>query len=302
VTCAKHPGLLAQRFAILASRNTGYGLVAALADPTESRPGHSFLLSIQACYIPALMKAFGTIFLVWILMPWQPATAAGKYPSDQRLVIGRLPCTHPTNSRDHGIRQLAWDLVKRTSVEAEMDPVEVDLASQELFRTPFLVWSCEGPVAALDEKAYANLRRFLTLGGFLLIDDPSASPGGTFDLSVRLALEKLLPGKKLKEIQGAHVLFKTFFLITQPAGRLLSASIKGISIGERLAVIYSANDLLGALSKDLYGNWEHVCEPGGEQQREISFRLSINIVFYAICLDYKNDSVHLPFILRRRRL
>ena len=29
-------------------------------------------------------------------------------------------------------------------------------------------------------------------------------------------------------------------------------------------------------------------------------RLGINLVMYALCLDYKTDQVHVPFILKRR--
>ena len=41
--------------------------------------------------------------------------------------------------------------------------------------------------------------------------------------------------------------------------------------------------------------------PGGERQRELAFRLGINLAMYALCLDYKTDQVHVPFILRRRQ-
>ena len=29
--------------------------------------------------------------------------------------------------------------------------------------------------------------------------------------------------------------------------------------------------------------------------------MGINLVMYALCLDYKTDQVHVPFIMRRRR-
>jgi len=231
-----------------------------------------------------------------------PCLAQPLMASDQRLVVGRLPCARPQNPRAYGIRQLMWELMKRTSIEAEMESVQVDPGGPDLFKTPFLVWACEGPVAALDAKALTNLKHFLVLGGFLWIDDPAAKPGGDFDRSVRQTVSRLVEGKTLSELRLNHVLFKSFFLVERAAGRVLSAPLAGLDVGGRVAVVYTANDVLGAVSKDLYGNWENVCLPGGEQQREMSFRLGINIVCYALCLDYKNDRVHLPFILRRRRV
>ena len=31
-------------------------------------------------------------------------------------------------------------------------------------------------------------------------------------------------------------------------------------------------------------------------------RLGVNIAMYALCLDYKEDQVHIPFIMKRRRI
>ncbi len=241
------------------------------------------------------------LFIVAVLYA-HPCLAQPMMATDQRLVIGRLPCAKPQNPRAYGIRQLMWELMKRTSIEAEMESVAVDPAGAELYRTPLLVWACEGPVAALDAKALSNLKHFLVLGGFLWIDDPEARPGGEFDRSARLAVSRLIEGKALGELRSDHVLYKSFFLVDRSAGRVLSAPLAGLDVSGRLAVVYTSNDVLGAVSKDLYGNWENVCLPGGEQQREMSFRLGINIISYALCLDYKNDRVHLPFILRRRRV
>ena len=41
--------------------------------------------------------------------------------------------------------------------------------------------------------------------------------------------------------------------------------------------------------------------PGGSPQRELSFRMGINLVMYALCVNYKADQVHIPFILKRRK-
>ena len=68
----------------------------------------------------------------------------------------------------------------------------------------------------------------------------------------------------------------------------------------RLAVILSLNDLAGAVARDEFGEWEYDVGPGGEGAREMTFRLGLNVVMYALCLDYKEDQVHIPFILQRR--
>ena len=39
--------------------------------------------------------------------------------------------------------------------------------------------------------------------------------------------------------------------------------------------------------------------PGGERQREMSYRFGINMLMYALTGNYKADQVHLPAILER---
>jgi len=69
----------------------------------------------------------------------------------------------------------------------------------------------------------------------------------------------------------------------------------------RLAVVYTQNDLGGAWARDGFGRWEHEVVPGGDDQREEAFRLGVNLVMYALCLDYKTEQAHIDYILRTRR-
>jgi hypothetical protein len=68
-----------------------------------------------------------------------------------------------------------------------------------------------------------------------------------------------------------------------------------------MAVAYVQNDLGGAWARDEAGNYLFACQPGGERQREMSFRLGVNLVMYALCLDYKSDQVHVEYLMRKRR-
>jgi hypothetical protein len=98
------------------------------------------------------------------------------------------------------------------------------------------------------------------------------------------------------------VVFKSFFMLEAAPGRLLvKPELQGCFIGKRAAVIYSQNDLAGAWSRGEGGDYEFEVSPGGESQRELAFRLGVNLCMYALCLDYKDDAVHLPAIMKKRR-
>ena len=97
------------------------------------------------------------------------------------------------------------------------------------------------------------------------------------------------------------MLYKSFYLLDHQGGRVLTQPwLEGQVVNGRLAVVYSQNDLGGAWARGSLGEWEYECAPGGEAQRETAFRLGVNLAMYALCTDYKDDAVHLPFILRRR--
>ncbi len=237
--------------------------------------------------------------IAWLVLWAVPAPAAEFFP--RQMVLGRLPCLS-ADSRAEGLRQLAWEAVKRTSLELAPEPRPVDLESADLFETPLVLGSGEGRAPELSAAARERLRHFISQGGMLWIDDPQAGPGGDFSASVRPQIENLLPERRFEPIGPEHVIYKSFFLVSRPSGRRADWRPEGILLEGRLAVLWTGGDLLGALSRDLLGGWRFNCEPGGERQREESFRLAINILMYAVCLDYKDDRVHLPFILRRRRL
>jgi hypothetical protein len=103
-------------------------------------------------------------------------------------------------------------------------------------------------------------------------------------------------------VPSTHVIYKSFFLIDATPGRLLNKpQMEACTLGKRAAVMYSQNDLAGAWSRTEAGDFEFDVSPGGEAQRELAIRTGINLLMYALCLDYKDDAVHLPIILNKRR-
>ena len=206
------------------------------------------------------------------------------------------------DARLSGLRRIAWELARRTSVEVVPDARPFPLSSPKLFEYPFLYLGGDGELPPLSDSEVENLRRYLTFGGFLLADANDGSDGGGFDASFRKEIARVLPQSPLTTLPFDHVVFKSFFLLDSAPGRLLrKPQLDASFVGKRAAVIYSQNDLAGAWSRDEGGEYDLEVSPGGEPQRELAFRVGINVCMYALCLDYKDDAVHLPLILQKRR-
>jgi hypothetical protein len=208
------------------------------------------------------------------------------------------------NPRPSALRRLGWEIEKRTSITVELEPMVVTPTGDALHHHPFLYLAGERELELPGPAGIEALRRFLTFGGFLLIDSAEGSTDGAFDGSVRKLMAAIFPqpGKGLEVVPPDHVVYKSFYLLDRPLGRLaIAPATEAVIRDGRIVAAYVANDLGGAWARDDFGNHDFTCEPGGERQRELAFRMGVNFVMYAICLDYKADQVHVPFIMKRRR-
>ena len=231
------------------------------------------------------------------------ARRALAFGEGARLTFAQVRHAGRWDPRPDGLSRLAWEISKRTSIETSPAVKSIGLADPDLFRYPFAVLSSDQSFPAPAENEIAELRRYLSYGGFLLVDDASATRGGAFEQSARQLVSRIVPGAQLGRVPRDHVLYKSFYLLDGPAGRLAATpDLLALELGGRLAVLYSGNDLVGALARDSLGAWEFEVTPGGELQREKSVRLGVNVAMYALCLDYKEDQVHIPFIMKRRRI
>jgi hypothetical protein len=236
------------------------------------------------------------------------ARRAGAIGPGSKFRFGQLQLGTGTswNTRPNALRRMAWEIEKRTSIDVERDPAVVVPTSDTLHETPFLYLAGDRAFDLPSTSGIEALRRFLTFGGFLLIDSSEGTTDGAFDGSVRKLVAALFPttgsAKGLDIVPSDHVVYKSFYLLDKPVGRLaIAPALEGVVHDGRLVCGYVANDLGGAWARDDFGNYDYPCEPGGEKQRELAFRMGVNLVMYALCLDYKSDQVHVPFIMKRRR-
>jgi hypothetical protein len=199
-----------------------------------------------------------------------------------------------------GPSRWSWELIRRTSAPARLTVGSVAADSTELLAEPFTVWMGDEAVAPLSEPEVRGLRNYLTLGGVLFVDDSNPEVGA-FGRSVRQELQRILPESPIVPLPAQHVLYKSYYLLDRPLGRVEGPPhLEAISGGKMLRVLISSHDLVGALAQQRGGGWTFAVEPGGQQQRELAMRLAVNLAMYVLCLDYKDDQVHAEELMRRR--
>ena len=239
------------------------------------------------------LSLFVTLVISLLPVPGAPGSARALGPGAGTDVRRVLVGDQTASERQKPAERLAWEVRKRTSIETTLEPGVTRFDDPTIFRTPLLYWSSDRSFPPLSERELTGLRRFVEYGGFVLIDDAASEPGG-FDESVRRELARAFPAGRLERLPSAHTVFRSFYLL-EDAGPLDAIVHAG-----RAAVVYARGDLGGAWASESGEDRGGARGFRGSAQREQAVRLGVNLVMYALCLDYKDDQVHAPFILRRR--
>jgi hypothetical protein len=173
----------------------------------------------------------------------------------------------------------------------------------------------------LPEPVLAKIDAYMKNGGMIIFDTRDAGlafmPSGINRSADRTTpLARLLGNldiPRLEAVPEAHVLTKSFYLIKSFPGRYdngqlwVEAEAPSESSRGRQArrvdgvssILVTSNDFASAWALDERNQPLFPVVPGGEYQREMSFRAGVNIVIYALTGNYKADQVHVPALLER---
>jgi len=159
-----------------------------------------------------------------------------------------------------------------------------------------------GPLPTLELEAGTALATWLRLGGTLFVDwQGGAAELEDFRTSLDRFVATTIPGGRLERVSRASVLYRSFYRLDYASGRLrLVDDVYGVMVDGRYALIVSFNDMLSAAERTADGAYRFEMVPGGERQREDAVRFLVNVVAYTLCLDYKDDKVHLDYLKSKR--
>jgi hypothetical protein len=207
-----------------------------------------------------------------------------------------------------GLEGLSEILRNRTSVEPG-DPVGLDLEKDEPRLYPLIYWPITSTQPNLTPRASAALDRYLRTGGILFIDTRDQQLSFDRPLGGNPDLKRLLAGIEMPPLivmPPDHVLTKSFYLLSEMPGRWVGGKVWIESGSGRVndgvtTLIIGANDYAGAWATDQRGRGLNPVTPGGETQREMSYRVGVNLVMHALTGNYKDDQVHIQDIMQRLR-
>ena len=240
------------------------------------------------------------LLLVALFMCSPRALALGDA---SKVTIAQIELEEGGVSRPSAWSRMLYEVQATTSVETASRVVSIGLDDPALFEYPFAVLVGDGAFEPFSVEAIEQLRAYLTYGGFLFIDDTTGLSSSPFDVSVRRLVGRLFPSRGLSPLASDHSLYRAFFLLDAPVGRVASNPwLEGVTIGETTRIIYCRNDLSGALARDSSGRNQYQPVPNGESQRREAIKLGINLILYALTSNYKQDQAHVRQLMQEGRL
>jgi hypothetical protein len=218
-----------------------------------------------------------------------------------------------------GLNGLIRELLKRTAVDPG-EPVAVNIEADEVAFFPVLYWPVLPDAKALPPAVLAKIDAYMKQGGMIIFDTKDYGQGIPSGYNLRgdgaTALQRML-GKldvpRLEPVPEHHVLTKAFYLLRTFPGRFEGGSMwveaevprdsdqgrQARRVDGVTSIIITSNDLASAWAIDDGGRHVYPVVPGGERQREMAYRVGINIIMYVLTGNYKADQVHVPHLLER---
>ena len=219
-----------------------------------------------------------------------------------------------------GLSGLGHFLALKTAVEPG-EPMGINIATDEIAFYPVLYWPVLADAQALPEAALARIDAYMKEGGLIIFDTRDYGQGGGGGLSpggrTGSALQRLLARldvPRLEPVPETHVLTKSFYLLRSFPGRWdggqlwVEAADEDDSGGQArkarradgvTSIMITSNDFAAAWALDDRNRGLFALVPGGEMQRDMAFRVGVNIVMHALTGNYKADQVHVPALLER---
>ena len=147
-----------------------------------------------------------------LLRPRMPAAGMRQEPGSPRAEDPSSPFTfaqvqyrggdwdpHPSAALE-----LLKEVDRRTSIGVSFQRYPLTLSDPDLFSYPFLYWTGALEFTPFTDAELARLRRFLSFGGFMLVNDAGGYRGSPFDRRFREEVRRLFPEQALERRRVAR--------------------------------------------------------------------------------------------------
>lgn len=219
------------------------------------------------------------------------------------VYVGHLKTgdTQLDNLAQRGLEGLKEVVRMRTTIDFR-GVVAVDPENDDLSFYPVLYWPLSNRQTPFTIKAMRSLQNYMRQGGLLVIDTRDGNSGSGMDHMRRMLSMIAVPA--LMPVPENHILGRSFYLLQEYPGVLNSQDVwvekePDPNNDSVTSLLIGHEDWAAAWSFDENDRLRFAITPGGEMQREMSYRFGVNMMMMALAGNYKSDQIHVNEILKR---
>ena len=245
--------------------------------------------------------------LVFILFFFTLIKLDSLSASETLLAYIKVEDTQINNISKSGLEKIRNLLITRTSINPK-GVIGVDVNNDYIYSYPFIYWPLTKNLLSIKKPEIIKIKNYLDNGGIFFFDIIGFSRKN-LNLKdkkfkkIRNFLNEI-GANELSIIPKGHTLTKSFYLLDKFPGkwdnRILFIENSNLQYKDGVSsIILGFNDWAKAWAVDNNNLPLFPVVPGGERQRELSYRFGINIAMYALTGNYKSDQIHSKSILKR---
>ena len=211
------------------------------------------------------------------------------------------------NISENGLETIRNLLITRTSINPK-GVIGLNIKSDYIYSYPFIYWPLTKNLLSIEKPEIIKIKNYLNNGGIFFFDIIGFSRNN-LNLKEKKFKEirnflNEIGANELSIIPKGHTLTKSFYLLDKFPGkwdnRILFVESSNLQYKDGVSsIILGFNDWAKAWAVDNNNLPLFPVVPGGERQRELSYRFGINIAMYALTGNYKSDQIHSKSILKR---
>jgi hypothetical protein len=215
------------------------------------------------------------VFLLLGLAAGGASLAQTTDDKEATFFMGRIRYSSSDGTDCTGVGRELMQLVSRASTIKVQEERKVRLIDPEIFDTPFLFMNGHQEFV-LTETELANLRKYLSHGGFMFASGCCTSPG--FPKAWRREFSRIFPNEKVQNLPYDHLIYRSFYKIQRV--RCLheprDIQLEGLFYQGILVAVMCEDGLCCAFSAN------NTCNTGKGVSPEDGQKLALNIAVYAL--------------------
>src|SRR6266852_7827862 len=222
-------------------------------------------------------RSAGSFVILLLSLLWSAGSACPQTAGDKNstFFMGRIKYSSNDGNDCSHVGEELMSLVSRASTLKLQEERRLKFTDPELFETPFVFMNGHNSFI-LTEAEVANLRKYLSHGGFIFASGCCTNPN--FPEAWRREFGRIFANEQVKPLSYDHLIYRSFYKIDRIRclNEQRDIQLEGLLYEGNLVAVMCEDGLCCAFSA------KNTCNTGKGVSPEDGQKLALNIAVYAL--------------------